>query len=211
MYRLAILPILFSYIFVNAVFAYTDEDIFPRYHVDEDTSDVEETEPVYDERFDPELWGVSLVKLWDMYETIPFGKVLEASFEATRGMDYVIIVRGKGIESFLRTPYDTSLYTPLKDPLIEAKILEAIGNDEATYNYLGNAKENGEYVVRVESRSGGRKQVQIDVFVVNKWRRIRLEEEEETPDNENPIEMGSGIPEGIVPDGTELTIDEVEE
>ncbi len=199
--RLAILYIITSLLLANSVIAYTDEELFPLRLPDDETEETVEKEPVYDERYDPELWYVSLVKLWEMYETVPYGKMLQASFEATKGMDYVVIIRGKDMVSFLRTPYDTSLYSTLKDPLIEAKIDEAIGEDEAIYNYLHNAKENGDYSIRIESRTGDRERVHIEVFLVHKSRRIRIEEEEDETE-----ELDAAIPEA-----TELTIDRVEE
>lgn len=156
-----------------------DPDFGPSYP---DTGD---KEPVYDERYDPELWGVTLVKLWEMYETVPSNKVLEAEFDATKGMDYVVIVHGK-VKSFLRTPYNTSIYVPLDDPLVEAKITEYIGGNEAVYNFLGNTKENDKYKVRVESLTGDREKIHIEVFLVNKWRKIRLEEEGEEEAEEVP-------------------------
>lgn len=203
MTRITVLFIVASSLLTNSVLAYTDEDLFPLTLPDEEPDKVVESEPVYDERYDPELWYVSLVKLWEMYETVPYGKVLQASFEATRGMDYVVIIRGKGMVSFLRTPYDTSIYSSLKDPLIEAKIDEAIGDDEAIYNYLHNAKENGDYSIRIESRTGDRERVHIEVFIVHKSRRIRIEEEEE--------EEGMEDMDAAIPEATELTIDKVGE
>jgi hypothetical protein len=203
MTRIVVLFSVASFLLANPVFAYTDEDLFPLRLPDEEPDEVVEKEPVYDERYDPELWYVSLVKLWEMYETVPYGKVLKASFEATRGMDYVVIIRGKGMVSFLRTPYDTSIYSPLEDPLIEAKIDEAIGDDEAIYNYLHNAKENGNYSIRIESRTGDRERLHIEVFIVHKSRRIRIEEEEDEDEIE---ERGATIP-----GSTGLTIDKVEE
>lgn len=200
MFRITITLFTAALLNATAVFAYTDEDLFPL-TLPEDIGEAEETddtEPVYDERYDPELWYVSLVKLWEMFETLPYGKVLQASFEATKGMDYVVIIRGKGIKSFLRTPYDTSIYTPLEDPLIEAKIDEEIGEDEAVYNYLHNAKDNGNYSVRLESRTGDRERLHIEVFVVHKSRRIRIDEEEEEAEEEG----------SVIPEAEELVIGE---
>ncbi|MCP4230981.1 MAG: hypothetical protein GY771_12660 [bacterium] len=178
------LIIAFFLLSVVSSVAYTGEDEFPVPDFDEKPDATDDTEPVYDEQYDPELWGVTLVKLWDLYELIPTGKVLQTRFEATKGMDYVIITRGKNLESYLRTPFDTSIYTPLEDPLVEAKIAGVIGDDEAIYNYLGNAKENGEYSVRVESKTHDREEVHMEVYVVNKWRRIIIEDEEETSEDE---------------------------
>jgi hypothetical protein len=177
---------------LTAVFAtaYTSEDEFPMPDFDEDPIETEDVEPVYDERYDPEIWGVTLVKLWDMYELIPTDTVLRTSFEATKGMDYVIVIRGNNLESFLRTPADVSIYTPLKDPLVEAEIVEVIGGEEAVYNYLHNAGENGEYSVRVESKTRDREEVRLEVYLVNKWRRIIIEDEEETTEDETSPENG---------------------